>query len=162
MAKSMTERMNNWRKKKFLGGGKSLTVMLEPGSVKILEELKERCQESNAKVIAKALASLQNSFTCKQEKQSDSFTCTINHPPSEAATLSSVGGVYLLLQDIKEKINQGAAVMALKEELTTAMKEMRGMGYDSSQIADKLYEAQIKTSKGNARWEGGTIRKWWK
>jgi hypothetical protein len=64
--------------------------------------------------------------------------------------------------EIREQLDQGATVLSLKKEIIGAMKEMRKMGYDSSRIADFLYEAGIKTMKGKKRWESGTIRKWWK
>ena len=147
--------------------------MLEPESVNILQELKEKYQESHAKLIARALAVLEESFTCERNERPQMFTCKPienqsvvdpdrNRPCNETKVSNTSPAIYLFFKEIKEKLEQGATVTALKQEIITAMKEMRTMGYDSSQIADQLYEERIKTSKGNERWEAGTIRNWWK
>ena len=149
MAKSMTERIKGWRQKKSLEGGKSLTVMLDPESVKILEALKQRYQQSHAKLIARALSELHKTFACKPTE-------------SKAPTLSTAVNIHQSLLDIKNKLDRGDTIDVLKDEMKTAMKTMRSQGFSSPQIADQLYEAKIKTSKGRERWEAGMIRKWWK
>ena len=164
----MTERMKNWRKKKSAYGGRSLTVMLEPESVKILEELKEKYQQSYSKLISQALEALNDSFTCKQEVRPKAFTCKHNKEESETSSERKIKDCNIgqscihLFAEIREELDQGATVLSLKKEIIGVMKEMRKMGYNSSQISDLLYESGIKTIKGKKRWESGTIRKWWK
>ncbi len=147
MARSMSHRIKDWRNRKAGLGGKSLTVMLEPDTAIIFEDLKEKYQESNAKLVARALRCLSESFTCKR--------------PDKRFEEPS-GGTHPSLKDIREEIRQGATVLSLKERIKKAMRIMRSEGHDSSRIVDLLYAAQIKTIKGNERWEAGTVRKWWK
>lgn len=173
MAKSMTERMKNWRNKKSALGGKSVTIMLGPESVQLLEELKERYHESYAKVITRALGCLAESFTCNQSRVSESFTCkqpenqndasAEGHEPfSEGSSSGGGNGIHPGLKSIKEELDRGATLLSQKEELKKAMRVMRSQGFESSKIADFLQAAAIPTIKGNDRWDGGTIRKWWK
>lgn len=164
----MTERIKNWRQKKSEEGGRSLTVMLEPDSVNILEELQKKYQQSHSKLISLALEALNESFTCKQKAETKTFTCKHNKEQPEAASdgktkAPSNGQACIpLFSEIREQLDQGATVLSLKKEIIGAMKEMRKRGYDSSQIADLLYEEGINTIKGKERWESGTIRKYWK
>lgn len=157
MAKSMAERIKNWRQKKSEDGGRSLTVMLEPESAKILEELQKNYQQSHSKLISRALEALHESFSCKHNKeQSEAASDGKTKAPSNGQACIP------LFSEIREQLDQGATVLSLKKEIIGAMKEMRKRGYDSSQIADLLYEEGIKTIKGKKRWESGTIRKCWK
>ena len=158
MARSMSHRIKDWRNRKARLGGKSLTVMLEPATVILLEDLKEKHGESNAKLIARALECLSESFTCKQSDESEIFTC--KRPDNRCEEPS--GAIHPSLKDIREEILQGATVLSLKEKLKKAMRIMKSEGNDSSRIVDLLYEARIQTIKGNKRWESGTVRKWWK
>lgn len=158
MARSISHRIKDWRNRKVSLGGKSLTVMLEPSTVILLEDLKEKYEESNAKLIARALECLSESFTCKQIDRSEIFTCKRLDDQFEEPS----GDIHPSLKDIKEEIRQGATVLSLKEKIKKAMRIMRSDGYDSSSIVDLLYEARIQTIKDNERWESGTVRKWWK
>ncbi len=162
MARSMTHRIKDWRNRKADLGGKSLTVMLEPDTVILLEDLKEKYQESNAKLVARALGCLADSFTCKHSDRSIKDAFGSNHVSAEKSDSASADGIHPSLKNIKEELGRGAAVLSLKEKIKKAMREMRNQGFDSSKIVDLLYEASIKTIKGNDRWEGGTVRKWWK
>jgi hypothetical protein len=154
----MSHRIKDWRDRKARLGGKSLTVMLEPATVILLENLKEKYGVSNAKLIARALKCLSESVTCKQSDESELFTC--KRPDDLLEEPSS--DIHPSLKDIREEIRQGATVLSLKEKIKKAMRNMKSEGYDSSRIVDFLYEARIQTIKGNERWESGTVRKWWK
>jgi hypothetical protein len=154
----MSHRIKDWRDRKVSLGGKSLTVMLEPTTVILLEDLKERYGESNAKLIARALECLSKSFTCKQTDGSELFTCKRPENLFEAPSSE----IHPSLKDIREEIRQGATVLSLKEKIKKAMRIMKSEGCDSSRIVDLLCEARIQTIKGNERWEAGTVRKWWK
>lgn len=169
----MKERIKDWRDNKAKTGGKSLTVMLESESAKILEDLKGLYGESNAKLIARALSSLSLSVTCKRKEEDESLTCKQMDTGTKRAPVALPGSrmeefsptkewVHPSLKSIKEKLNQGETVVSLKDELKKAMQIMRKEGIDSSMIADYLFKAGIKSIKGHERWEGGMIRKWWK
>jgi hypothetical protein len=173
LARPMKERIKDWRDNKAKTGGKSLTVMLESESAKILEDLKGRYGESNAKLIARALSCLFRSVTCKREEEVESLTCKQIDAATKRTPEALPGSrmeefsapkewVHPSLKSIKEKLNQGKTVIGLKDELKNAIKIMRKENIDSSGIADYLFKAGIKSIKGNERWEGGMIRKWWK
>ena len=173
MARTMTNRIKDWRNRKANQGGKNLTVMLEPDTAILFEDLKEKYQESNARLVARALKHLAESFTCKHDEESASFTCKrpdaqIQEPsaieifPVEKPEPFSADSIHPSLKDIKKEICQGATVLSQKEKIKKAIREMRSQGYDSSRIVALLFEAQIKTITGNEKWEGGTVRKWWK
>lgn len=169
----MTERIKSWRSRKAGLGGKSLTIMLEPETALVLEKLKQEYGESNARLVARALKCLDQSFTSKPENNSSQFTCKrfdgqkaepsgSRYYPVEESELLSLDDLHPSLKDIREELCRGATVEGLKEKIKAALKEMKSQGYDSSQIVDLLYEAQIKTIKGLEKWEAGTVRKWWK
>ena len=173
MARTMTTRIKDWRNRKVNQGGKSLTVMLEPDTAILFEDLKEEYQESNARLVARALKHLAEAFTCKQDQASEAFTSkrpdtqvlepsSIENFSVEKSELSSADSIHPSLKDIKKEICQGATVLSQKEKIKQAMKEMRSQGYDSSGIVALLFEAKIKTITGNEKWESGTVRKWWK
>jgi hypothetical protein len=162
LARTMTTRIKDWRNKKVNQGGKSLTVMLEPDTAILFEDLKEKYQESNARLVARALKRLAESFTCKQPDAQVLEPSSIENFSVEKSEPSSADSIHPSLKDIKKKICQGATVLSQKEKIKQAMKEMRSQGYDSSGIVALLFEAKIKTITGNEKWESGTVRKWWK
>ena len=158
----MTTRIKDWRNRKVNQGGKSLTVMLEPDTAILFEDLKEEYQESNARLVARALKHLAEAFTSKRPDTQVLEPSSIENFSVEKSELSSADSIHPSLKDIKKEICQGATVLSQKEKIKQAMKEMRSQGYDSSGIVALLFEAKIKTITGNEKWESGTVRKWWK
>jgi len=128
-------------------------------------------QESNKTLIARALKCLAESFTCKHSGSSELFTYKrIEDSKSVPAVRyhqpdNDSDGDHLFhpcLKNIKEEIDGGADTLSRKEELKKAIKVMKSEGFESSKIADHLQAANIPTIKGHPRWDGGTIRKWWR
>jgi hypothetical protein len=149
MAKSTSERVAEWRKKKRGQGGKAITVMLDPEVVDIFEALQKELDLSQAALLSKAILDLRQAVDQAKQPPVDLVSCQAE--PVKGGPLEAAVEVHFLAA-IKTRLAAGTLTKDLRPELQEAIQAMSREGLSLRAIAKVLNLAGVPTFSGQGDW----------